>query len=84
MALSSRGLFGLVLLVGVAGTGVSVRLLNVAGYGTLGSVIWFTGYGTTIFLLWFGWLRKMEITGQNDPDDVAEATAGDDTETAES
>jgi hypothetical protein len=75
MALSSRGLFALVLLVGVAGTGISVRLINVAGYNTLGSVVWFTGYATTIFLLWFGWLRKMEITGQNDPEEVAEATA---------
>ena len=60
-----------------------MRLINLAGYNTLGSVIWFTGYGTTIFLLWFGWLRKMDITGQNDPDEVAEATAGEDAETAD-
>lgn len=81
MALSSRGLFALVLLVGVAGTGISVRLVNVAGYNTLGSLIWAVGYSTTIFLLWFGWFRKMEITGQNDPDDVAEATETGDTST---
>jgi hypothetical protein len=84
MALSSRGLFALVLLVGVAGTGISVRLVNVAGYSTLGSIIWFVGYGTTIFLLWFGWLREMDITGQNDPDDVADATATEDAEPNES
>jgi len=75
MALSSRGLFALVLLVGVAGTGISVRLVNAAGYSTLGSLIWFVGYGTTIFLLWFGWFREMEITGQTDPDEIAEATS---------
>lgn len=74
MALSSRALFALVLVVGVAGTGITVRLANIAGYGTLGSVIWFLGYGTTIFLLWYGWFRKMEITGQNDPDEIADAT----------
>ena len=84
MALSSRGLFALVLLVGVAGTGISVRLINVAGYSTLGSIIWFVGYGTTIFLLWFGWLRKMEITGQNDPEEVADATTTEDAEAPES
>lgn len=83
MALSSRGLFALVLLVGVAGTGIAVRLANVAGYGTLGSIIWFVGYGTTIFLLWFGWFREMEITGQNDPEEVAEAAASEDSEPAE-
>lgn len=74
MTLSSRELFAVVLLVGVAGTGIAVRLANVAGYGTLGSVIWFLGYGTTIFLLWYGWFRKMEITGQTDPDEIADAT----------
>jgi|AntRauTorcE11898_2_1112593.scaffolds.fasta_scaffold63954_1 hypothetical protein len=74
MALSSRALFALVLLVGVAGTGIAVRLANMAGYGTLGSLIWFLGYGTTIFLLWYGWFRKMEITGQTDPDEIADAT----------
>lgn len=79
MALSSRGLFALVLLVGVAGTGITVRLANVAGYGTLGSIVWFLGYGTTIFLLWYGWLRKMEITGQNDPDEIADATEASET-----
>lgn len=84
MALSSRGLFALVLLVGVAGTGISVRLINVAGYNTLGSILWFVGYGTTIFLLWFGWLRKMDITGQTDPEDVAEATTSDDGDAADS
>ena len=84
MALGSRGLFALVLLVGVAGTGIAVRLTNVAGYSTLGSLIWVMGYGTTIFLLWFGWLRHMDISGQTDPEEVADATVSDDSETTES
>jgi hypothetical protein len=78
MATRSRVLFGVVLLVGVAGTGFSVWLANLAGYSTLGSIIWVVGYGTTIFLLWFGWFREMEITGQNDPAEVAEVTTSDD------
>ncbi|MEF8785215.1 MAG: hypothetical protein V5A45_04725 [Haloarculaceae archaeon] len=81
MALSSRALFALVLLVGVAGTGITVRLVNIAGYGTLGSLIWLLGYGTTIILLWYGWLRKMDITGQTNPDEIAEATEAGETGT---
>lgn len=84
MELGSRQLFALVLLVGVAGTGISVRLVNMAGYDTLGMVIWAMGYGTTIFLLWFGWLREMDITGQTDPDEIAEATQSGDTGTEKS
>lgn len=85
MRLGSRGAFALVLLLGVAGTGISVRLFSAAGLETLGSIIWIVGYGTTIFVLWYGWLRPLDITGQTDPEEVREATDADgDHETVDS
>lgn len=74
MTRGSRQAFAIVLLVGVAGTGVLTSLLNQAGYGTLGSIVWFSGYATTIAILWYGWFRDMDITGQTDPE--AESTDG--------
>jgi hypothetical protein len=90
MEIGSRKAFALVLLVGVAGTGLLTGLLNEVGYSTLGSVVWFTGYATTILVLWWGWLRTMDISGQTsppretdedgedgpDPDDGTEAAGG--------
>jgi hypothetical protein len=63
--LSSRAAFALVLVGGVAGTGLLVRLLNVLGYPLLGSATWAVGYVATIVVLWYGWFRKMDITGQS-------------------
>lgn len=67
MELGSRKAFALILLVGVAGTGIAVRLVNAAGYNLLGSALWFVGYATTIFVLWYGWLRPLDLTGQTSP-----------------
>lgn len=67
MELGSRKTFALVLLVGVAGTGITVRVVNELGYSLLGSAVWFLGYSTTIFLLWYGWLRPLDLSGQTSP-----------------
>lgn len=80
MSNGSRAAFAMVLLVGVAGNGISVYLLNRAGLSTLGSVVWAVGYGTTILVLWYGWLRPMDITGGTDPEEIAEATTASDDE----
>ena len=64
MELGSRKAFALVVLVGVAGTGIAVRLVNAAGYSLLGSAVWVVGYGTTVFVLWYGWVRPLDLTGQ--------------------
>jgi len=61
MELGSKGAFVAVVLTGVAGTGLVVRLLNEAGYGSLGSVFWFTGYATMVLVLWYGWVRPLDI-----------------------
>jgi hypothetical protein len=86
MALSSRQAFALVLLVGIAGTGISVRLVNAAGYSLLGSAVWAIGYSTTILVLWYGWLRPLDLTGQTSPpadrDDAETGTEPTDRETA--
>ena len=77
MELGSRKAFALVLLVGVAGTGIAVRVVNTAGYSLLGSALWFVGYGTTIVVLWYGWLRPLDLTGQTSPparDDDSDAS----------
>ncbi|MFC7134745.1 MULTISPECIES: hypothetical protein [Salinibaculum] len=67
MELGSRRAFALVVLVGVAGTGIAVRLVNAAGYSLLGSAVWAIGYGTTVFVLWYGWVRPLDLTGQTSP-----------------
>jgi len=69
MELGSRKAFAVVLLVGIAGTGIAVRLVNGAGYSLLGSALWVVGYGTTIFVLWYGWLRPLDLSGQTSPPD---------------
>jgi uncharacterized membrane-anchored protein len=80
MELGSRKAFALVLLVGVAGTGIVVRLVNELGYSLLGSVVWFLGYGTTIFLLWYGWLRPLDLSGQTPPAETDPETSGEPTD----
>lgn len=67
MELGSRKAFALVVLVGVAGTGIVVRLVNAAGYSLLGSAVWFVGYSTTVVVLWYGWVRPLDLTGQTSP-----------------
>jgi hypothetical protein len=56
-------LIALVLVVGVAGTGIVRRFLGELGYNGIGRVVFVLGYGTTVFVLWYGWIRPLEITG---------------------
>jgi len=79
MELGTRRGFAVVVLLGVAGTGILVYFLNVAGLNALGSVVWFLGYSTTVVVLWYGWIRPLDITGGTDPDEIADATTDDDT-----
>lgn len=63
MELSSRQTFVAVLVTGLVGTGLLVRLLNELGYFTAGVVIWIIGYGGTVLILWYGWIRPLDLTG---------------------
>jgi hypothetical protein len=86
MELGSRKLFALVLLVGIAGTGIAVRLTNAAGYSDLGSVVWTIGYGGTVVVLWYGWLRPLDLSGQTSPPadrDIGQETDGEPTPESE-
>jgi hypothetical protein len=56
-------LIALVLVVGVAGTGIVRRFLGELGYNGIGRVVFVLGYGPTVFVLWYGWIRPLEITG---------------------
>ncbi|MGM0590420.1 MAG: hypothetical protein ACQETI_02110 [Halobacteriota archaeon] len=61
--LNRKLLLALVLLVGIAGTGIARRLLGVAGYNDLGRLVFIVGYGTMVFVIWYGWIRPLDITG---------------------
>jgi hypothetical protein len=56
-------LLALVLLVGVAGSGLARRWLGEAGYDVLGSVVFVLGYGGMVLLIWYAWIRPLNITG---------------------
>ncbi len=59
----SNLLLALVLLVGVAGSGLARRWLGEAGYDVLGSVVFVIGYGGMVLLIWYAWIRPLNITG---------------------
>jgi hypothetical protein len=61
-------LFAVVLLVGVAGSGLARRFLGEMGYDTIGMVVYVLGYGGMVVLVWWGWLRPLDITGPVDRD----------------
>ena len=56
-------LFALVLLLGVAGTGIVRRYLREAGYESIGWIVFLAGYGGMVLLIWYVWIRPLEITG---------------------
>lgn len=56
-------LLAVVLLVGIAGTGVVRRQLGVWGFNALGRLVFVMGYGTTVFVVWYGWVRPLDISG---------------------
>lgn len=56
-------LVALVLLVGIAGTGILRRFLGELGYNGVGRVVFVLGYGVMVFVLWYGWIRPLDITG---------------------
>jgi hypothetical protein len=61
-------LLAVVLLVGVAGSGIARRFLGEMGYDTIGMVVYVLGYGGMVVLVWWGWLRPLDITGPVDRD----------------
>lgn len=52
-----------ILLVGIAGSGIVRRYLGELGYTVLGELVFVLGYGGMVFTLWYGWLRPMDISG---------------------
>jgi hypothetical protein len=76
MELGTRRAFVVVVLAGVAGTGILVRLVTAAGYPTLASLCWAVGYGGMVLVLWYGWLRPLDLTGGTDPDAVGTDESG--------
>jgi len=60
---SDTALLALILLVGIAGSGVARWGLGVLGYNALGRIVFIMGYGGMVFVLWYGWIRPLDITG---------------------
>ena len=56
-------LLALILLVGIAGSGVARWGLGELGFTTLGRIVFIMGYGGMVFVLWYGWIRPLDITG---------------------
>ncbi|WP_435127869.1 hypothetical protein [Halobaculum sp. D14] len=65
-----RLLLALVLLVGIAGTGIVRRQLGVLGYNWLGRLVFIFGYGGTVFVVWYGWIRPLDLTGPDGGTDL--------------
>jgi hypothetical protein len=60
-------LLAVILLVGVAGSGIARRTLGELGYDTLGTIIYVLGYGGMVFIIWWGWIRPLDLTGPSGP-----------------
>ncbi len=56
-------LLAVVLLVGIAGSGVARWGLGQLGLHTLGQLVFVMGYGGMIFVIWYGWIRPLDIRG---------------------
>ncbi|SDY40494.1 hypothetical protein [Halobellus clavatus] len=54
-----------ILLVGIAGSGIVRRSLGELGYNALGELVFVLGYGGMVFAVWYGWIRPMDISGPN-------------------
>lgn len=63
MTRSERVKFALVLLVGIAGSGLANYFLAAAGYETLGTVVWVVGYAAMVVVVWYVWFRPLDLTG---------------------
>ncbi|UIP01096.1 hypothetical protein Hbl1158_07035 [Halobaculum sp. CBA1158] len=74
-----RLLLAVVLLVGIAGTGIVRRQLGLLGYNGLGRLVFILGYGGTVFVVWYGWIRPIDITGPSADRDLTrdDLTRGD-------
>jgi hypothetical protein len=55
--------FILVLVSGVAVSGLADFALSQAGYGALGAYVWAVGYAGTVLLLFVLYLRPLDLTG---------------------
>lgn len=55
--------FAVLLLVGVAGTGLLRRYLRVIGLDQYGWLVFVVGYGGMVLLLWHLWIRPLDLTG---------------------
>ena len=60
---SDAPLVAVVLLVGIAGSGVARWGLGQLGLDLLGQLIFVMGYTGMVFVLWYGWIRPLDITG---------------------
>jgi len=60
---SDAPLVALVLLVGIAGSGVARWGFGQLGFDLIGQIIFVMGYTGMVFVLWYGWIRPLEITG---------------------
>ncbi len=60
---SDAPLVALVLVVGIAGSGVARWGLGQLGLDLLGQIIFVMGYSGMVFVLWYGWIRPLDITG---------------------
>ena len=60
---SDTVLLALVLVVGIAGSGVARRVLGQAGFDTVGMLVFVMGYGGMVFVIWYGWIRPLDIRG---------------------
>ncbi len=56
-------LLALVLLAGIAGSGVARWAFGEAGFPTVGDIVYVMGYGGMVVVLWYGWIRPLDIRG---------------------
>lgn len=56
-------LLAVVLVVGVAGTGIVRRQLGVWGLNEIGRLVFVLGYLGTVLVVWAGWIRPLDISG---------------------
>jgi hypothetical protein len=56
-------LVAVILLVGVAGTGVARYWLGAMGYNWAGRIVFVLGYGAMVGVLWYGWIRPLDLAG---------------------
>ncbi|MGM0605500.1 MAG: hypothetical protein ACQETB_07485 [Halobacteriota archaeon] len=60
---SDRMLLAIVLLAGVAGSGIARWAFGQAGFDTIGQIAFVLGYGGMVVVVWYGWIRPLDIRG---------------------